>query len=600
MISISMASQNLYKVEPPNWWAGMENPNLQLLVYGKNISKYEVSLNYQGVKLNKTNKVENPNYLFLDLLIEKDSKPGVFNIDFKTAKSSFSYQYELKAKENNPDKQKGFNSSDVIYLLMPDRFANGNPANDNVEGMLEKANRMDPNGRHGGDLKGIRDHLDYFSKLGITALWLNPVLEANLKNVTYHGYAISDFYKVDPRHGSNEEYKTMVDECHQKGLKVIMDMIFNHSASTHWFIKDMPMKDWVHQFPEFTNSNYRGEVASDPYASELDKTLFSKGWFDSSMPDLSQENPFVANYLIQNSIWWIEYSGIDGIRMDTYPYPNQEMMAEWVKRVLQEYPKFNIVGEAWLQHIATTAYWQKDFVHNVGFNSNLPSVTDFPVTYAITKALNEPDSWAGGLSELYYVLAQDFLYPNPNMNLIFADNHDVTRIYTSLQHNFNKFKMAMTILYTMRGIPQIYYGTEILMDGDKSNGDGYLRQDFPGGWAGDKMNAFTRENLSSDRLMALDFTTKLLNWRKTCKVAHTGKLMHFIPEKGTYVYFRYYDDAAIMVVVNKTDAHNLKTKRYNEILQHYKKAKDVISGETFDDLNTIWMEGYSARILELK
>jgi glycosidase len=593
-------SQDIQRVEPPNWWIGMKNPTLQLLVYGKSISKSQVEINYPGVKFVKKHLVENPNYLFIDIEIDQSAKAGTFSIIFKSDKKNLKYDYELKSKVTDPQKHNGFNSSDVIYLLMPDRFANGNPANDSYAGMLEKADRNNPNGRHGGDLKGISDHLDYFVMLGVTSLWLNPVFENNMPQTSYHGYAITDFYKVDPRLGTNNEYLQLVDNCHKKGLKVIMDMVFNHCASEHWFIKDMPSKDWVHQFNEFTRSNYRGEVACDPYASELDAVLFEKGWFDNTMPDLNQENQFLTNYLIQNSIWWVKYSGIDGIRMDTYPYPKKEMMSNWVKMVLNEYPNLNIVGEAWLQKESHTAYWQKDFIARDGFNSGLPSVTDFPLNYAVIKSLNQPESWTGGLSELYYVLSQDFLYSDANQNLIFPDNHDIQRIYTSLNHNFNKFKMAMSFYMTTRGIPQIYYGTEILMDGDGSASHGYLRQDFPGGWQGDKMNAFSPKNLGTERTMALDFMTKLLNWRKSSELVHTGKLKHFIPENGTYVYFRYSEKAALMVILSKRDAHFMKTERYHEILKNYKRAKDIITDEVIEDLGSIWMEGYSARILELE
>ena len=376
-------------------------------------------------------------------------------------------------------------------------------------------------------------------------------------------------------------------------------MIFNHAASEHWFIKDKPSTDWVHQFSEFTRTNYRGEVVSDPYRSEMDKLLLEKGWFDITMPDLNQENPYLSNYLIQNSLWWIEFAGIDGIRMDTYPYPHQEMMKEWVKRVILEYPSFNIVGEAWLQHVSTTAYWQKGFSSKTGFNSQLPSVTDFPLSYAITRSLNEPDSTTGGLFELYTVLAQDFLYPDPNMNLIFVDNHDIARVYTNLQHNFNKFKMAMAMLFTIRGIPQMYYGTEILMDGDGLKSHGYMRQDFPGGWEGDYMDAFKLKHLSLERRIAHEYTKKLINWRKNKKVIHSGNLKHFIPENGIYVYFRYNQYEVVMVVLNKMDAQIVQTKRYDEMLSGYSFARDIISDEKIDDLSKIYMEGYSVRILEL-
>jgi neopullulanase len=599
-ITMKVFAQEIRKVEPPQWWIGMEVPTLQLLVYGNDIAKTEPEIKYKGIKITKVNRTDNPNYLFIDILIDNTTQPGKFPIMFKSAGKIIAYDYELFQKEKNPEKRKGFDQSDVIYLLMPDRFANGDPSIDSPEGILEKINRNDHNGRHGGDLKGISDNLDYLVKLGVTALWLNPVFENNMPKYSYHGYAITDFYKVDARFGTNAGYKKFVDDCHKKGLKVIKDMIFNHSASEHWFIKDLPSKDWIHQFPEFTRSNYKGEVTSDPYASERDAMLFQKGWFDYTMPDLNQRNPFLANYLIQNSLWWIEYAGIDGIRMDTYPYPYKEMMASWVQRVLKEYPAFNIVGESWLQKESHTAYWQKNFKGKDGYNSFLPSVTDFPLYSAVIKALNQPEGWTGGLSEIYYVLCQDFLYSDASLNLIFPDNHDVDRIYSALDHNFNKFKMAMSFFMTTRGIPQIYYGTEILMDGLGSASHGYLRQDFPGGWPGDKMNAFTRHNLSVERIMALEFMTRLLNWRKHSKLVHKGKLKHFIPENGTYVYFRYDDTDAIMVILSKKDAHYLNTARYNEIIGKYKKAKDVITGEEFDDLGTIWLEGFSARILELK
>jgi len=592
--------KEIIRIEPPNWWVGMKKPLLQLLVYGNDIAEFKVSVKHESVNLIKVNKVENPNYLFLDLLIDKSTRAGSFKINFKTNTRNVSYDYKLNSKEDDTDKHNGFDQSDVIYLIMPDRFSNGNPLGNNVDGILEKADRKNGDGRHGGDLTGIRNHLDYIVDLGVTAIWLNPVLENNMPHVSYHGYAITDFYKVDPRHGSNQEYKQMVEECHKKGLKVIIDMVFNHSGSNHWFIKDLPAKDWIHQFSEFTRTNYRAPVVSDPYSSDRDANLLQNGWFDVTMPDLNQKNPFLANYLIQNSLWWIEFSGLDGIRMDTYPYPDKEMMAKWVKRVLEEYPKFNIVGESWLQKESMTAYWQKDFPAKDGYNSHLPSVTDFPINSAVIKALNEPDTWTGGLFELYYVLAQDFLYTDASMNVIFLDNHDVNRIYTSLKHNFNKFKMAMSFLFTTRGIPQMYYGTEILMDGNEGKGHGYIRQDFPGGWEGDKMNIFTKKNISQERLLAYEFTKKLLNWRKTNKVIHKGKLKHFIPENGTYVYFRYSDNEAVMVIINKSDAQFFDTERYNEILKSYSYAKDIITDENINDLKLIWLEGYSARILELK
>jgi len=599
LLIMNTIAQDIKRIEPPNWWIGMKDQNLQLLVYGDKIAGANVSLKYKDVKLVKINKTENPNYLFLDIKIGEKAKAGKLNFIFSKAGNNFSYGYELTARKKDPKAHQGFNSSDVIYLLMPDRFSNGNPQNDNVEGMLEKSDRNKPNGRHGGDIQGIRNNLGYLAGLGVTALWLNPVLENNMPDYSYHGYAITDFYKTDPRFGSNEEYKQLVTESHEKGLKVIMDMVFNHCGTGYWWMEDLPSEDWVHQFSEFTRSNYRAPVVSDPYSSEKDYTIMEKGWFDVHMADLNQDNPFLANYLIQNSIWWVEYSGIDGIRMDTYPYPQKDMMADWVKRVLAEYPDFNIVGEAWLQKEAITAYWQKDVNNRDGYNSHLPSVTDFPLYFALIKALNKPESWTGGLMELYYVLAQDFLYSDPNMNLIFPDNHDLNRFYTSLNHNLNKFKVGLAFIMTTRGIPQIYYGTEILMDGNEHEGHGFIRQDFPGGWEGDKMDAFKQMNLSPDRIEAYKFTKKLLNWRKTASVVHNGKLKHFIPENGSYVYFRYTEKETIMVIINKNSSQNLDLNRYSENMKGFTKAKDIITDEEFSGLNSIWMEGFSIRILEL-
>lgn len=588
------------RIEPPNWWVGMADPFVQLLVYGAKITKYKVEVKHQGIKLLKVSKAENPNYLFIDLLITSLAEPGNIEIIFYSNDISFTYSYELFERDKKEDSNKGFDQSDVVYLIMPDRFANGNPAFDNVGGMLDKVDRRKTSARHGGDLKGIRKNLEYLVNLGVTALWLNPVFENNMPDYSYHGYAITDFYNVDSRLGNNFEYKELVDECHTKGLKVIMDMVFNHCGSHHWFYKDLPMQDWVHQFSNFTRTNYRNSVICDPYSSEYDENLQNNGWFDTTMPDLNQKNRFVANYLIQNSIWWCEFSGIDGIRMDTYPYPDKEVMSEWVKRVKDEYPKLNIVGEAWLDHESMTAFWQKDSVLPNEYNSYLPSVTDFPLYSAIINALNNKESWDTGLIELYNVLAQDFLYPDASLNLIFADNHDVDRIYTSLNHNFNKFKMAMVFLLTTRGVPQIYYGTEILMDGEGSSCHGNLRQDFPGGWPDDLVNAFTGKNLSADRLSAMTFMKKLLKWRKTNKTIHYGALKHFIPENGDYVFFRYDEENTIMVILHKSNSSKVSTWRYNEFLSEFSSATDILSGEIFNNLDSIWMEGFSARILELK
>ncbi len=591
------------RIEPMFWWVGMQNPNLQLLVHGENIAQTDVSISYKGVKLNKVNKVENPNYLFLDLVISKNAKPGIFKIKFTlNNKLVETYQYELKTRNKKPNIHQGFNASDAIYLLMPDRFSNGNPANDNVKTMLEKANRKDPNGRHGGDLQGIINHLDYISDLGFTALWINPFLENNMPKYSYHGYAITDFYKTDARLGTNKDYVRLVDSCHKRNLKVIMDMVFNHCGTENWFIKDLPMHDWIHQFPEFTRSNFHAPAIVDPHASDIDRKLMTNGWFDKTMADLNQKNKYLANYLIQNSIWWIEYSGIDGIRMDTYPYPDKEMMAEWEKRVFAEYPNFNIVGETWVQKVPFAAYWQKNSKISGRYNSMLPSLTDFPLYYAINKAFNEKEGWTEGMSRLYYVLAQDFLYPKPNNLLVFADNHDLDRIFSSLNKDIRKFKMAMAFLLTVRGIPEIYYGTEILMKGFSSQGHGFIRKDFPGGWQGDTVNAFTAKGRSDLQNNAFNYLQNILIWRKNEPVICTGKFKHFIPEAGIYVYFRYNERKTVMVILNNNDKADktVNTSRFAECMKDYKTGFDIISHKQINNLKNIFVPAKSAMIIELK
>ncbi|MBE9466726.1 MAG: glycoside hydrolase family 13 protein [Bacteroidetes bacterium] len=594
---------SLERVEPMFWWAGMQNPDLQLLVHGENISQAEVSINYEGVKLKKVNKVENPNYLFLDIVVSKNAKPGIFEIKFKkNNKLVETYKYELRERNTKTDINKGFDASDAIYLLMPDRFFNGNPANDNIKLMPDKSDRKNPDGRHGGDIQGIINHVDYIENLGFTAVWMNPLLENNMPKYSYHGYAISDFYKIDKRLGTNSDYVNLVDSCHKHNLKVIMDMVFNHCGIESYFIKDLPMKDWIHQFPEFTRSNFHAPTVIDTHASDIDKDVMTNGWFDTNMADFNQKNKFLANYLIQNSIWWIEYSGIDGIRMDTYPYPDKDMMAEWTMRVFAEYPNFNIVGETWVQKVPFAAYWQKDSKISGNYNSMLPSLTDFPLYSAINKAFNEKEGWTEGMARLYYVLAQDFLYPNPNNLLVFVDNHDLDRAFSSLNKDIKKYKMAMAFLLTVRGIPQIYYGTEILMDGLSSQGHGFIRKDFPGGWKNDKVNAFTAKGRSALQNEAFDYLQNILTWRKNQAVISRGELKHFIPEDGVYVYFRYIENKTVMIILNNNEEadKDLNTKRFAECMKDYKSGFDIISHKQIDNLKNIKVAAKSAMIIELK
>ena len=602
-LNFSFAGKSdLIKVEPPFWWTGMEVQELQLLVYGNNISENTVEINYPGVKFSEVIKTENPNYLFLNLMISRKAKTGKFQIIFKKKnKKVLSYGYELKERKPGSKEREGFNSSDVIYLIMPDRFSNGNPENDNMPGMLEKANRKDPNGRHGGDIKGIDNHIDYFKDLGVTALWINPVFENNMPKYSYHGYSITDFYKVDPRFGSNEDYKKLVDDCHKKGIKMIKDMVFNHCGSGHWWMKDLPQQDWIHQFPEFTRTNYNAAIATDPYASEYDKNKFLNGWFDVTMPDLNQKNKLLANYLIQNSIWWIEYAGLDGIRMDTYPFSDKEFLADWMNRINKEYPNFNVVGECWISSASGIAYWQKDVVNKDSYKSPLKSVFDFPLMFAIGQAFTENNTWDKGIVKLYNALGQDFNYENTNNIVVFADNHDTERFFSTIDKDYNDFKNAMTFLLTTRGIPLIYYGTEILMTGHKNFGDGDIRKDFPGGWIGDKNNAFTDAGRNLQQNDAFNFVKKLLNYRKNNKALQTGKLVHFIPENGVYVYFRYNDENAVMVIISNNDELiKLNTGRYSEILKKFSTGTNILNGQKIDDLGNISISPKSSMVVELR
>jgi len=606
--SFSLYSQTSFqRIEPPFWWTGMQDSSLELMVYGKDVASTNALVNYPGVILKKTLKLENPDYMILELEISGDARPGFIPLVFEYQREIvYSVDYELKSRDEGSPERKGFGKDDVVYLLMPDRFSNGDKSNDTVEGMLEAANPSNPNGRHGGDIKGISDKLDYIAGLGATALWINPLLENNMSANSYHGYAITDYYRVDPRYGDNGQYKSLVDECHRKGMKVIMDMVFNHCGSNHWWMKDLPEQNWVHQFPEFTRSNYRSETATDPYASDFDRERMLTGWFDKTMPDLNQHNEILANYLIQNSIWWVEFAGLDGIRMDTYPYSYKDFMAKWMQRLLKEYPNFRVVGETWQQKESHTAYWEAGSAVSGAYDSFLPSVTDFPMQYALKDALNEKEDWTTGLAKLYYVLAQDFIYPDPFANVIFADNHDLTRFYTDIGEDLYKYKMAMAFLLTTRGIPVIYYGTELLMTGDKSKGDGFIRQDFPlGEWKvvvsrQSSVDSSQQSAVSGQQLEASQYLRTLLNWRKGSEVIHHGKLKQFIPQNGIYVYFRYDEKEAVMVVINKNkESRKPDLSRFREVLKDYRLGKDVITGKAIILEDGMEVAGETAVVIEL-
>jgi len=602
LLTQSLVAQEikLSRVEPMFWWTGMKDQNLQLMVYGQNIANADVKIETDKIKSFAVQKVKNVNYIFIDILISDNATPGKFDINFSKGKKKVaSYSYELKAR--TPRKH-GFSSEDVIYMLMPDRFANGTTANDAPAGIREPSNRKNPNGRHGGDLKGMTDHLDYIKTLGATVVWATPFLENNMDSFSYHGYAITDFYKTDARCGTNDDYALFVNTAHDKGLKIIMDMVFNHIGSCYYWMTDLPTEDWIHQFKEYTRTNYRSESLVDIHALESDKTLLTDGWFDRTMPDLNQKNPFLKTFLIQNTIWWIEFAGIDGIRLDTQPYPDKDMVAAWAKRVKLEFPDFTLLGEAWLQKEAHTAYFQGGARNLDGYNSNMDCVTDFPMYFALTSGLNQNDNWTDGLAKLYYVLSQDFLYSNPNNLVIFADNHDLTRFYNSVNFDINKFKMGIGFLLTTRGIPSLYYGTEILMDEKSGYGDGYKRKDFPGGWANDTINAFTQKGLTAEQLDAYQFVKNICNWRKTKAAITKGKLKQAIPNNETYIYFRYTDNECVMVIMNNSsrETKTINTANFGECLNGYKTGKEIITGQIITNLDKIKIPAKSIMIIDLE
>jgi len=590
----------LERIEPMFWWAGMRNPKLQLLVHGKNIGQKEVVLQYSGVSLEKVGKVENPNYLFLNLIIDPSAKPGKFPILFRQkGQKDLSYSYELKTR-NNGRKAQGVTGKDFIYLIMPDRFANGDPKNDRIKGMNDQSlNRDSIFQRHGGDLQGIIDHLDYLQELGITTLWLNPVLENDEPSASYHGYANTENYKVDRRLGSNESYKKLVDLCHQKGMKVIQDLVHNHIGDKHFTWLDMPMKNWVHQWPKYTQTTYRDQTVMDPHASFADKKRMQDGWFDRHMPDMDQQNPYVQNYITQSHIWWIEYAGVDGFRLDTYAYNDPQYMADWGKKVKTEYPQLSVFGETWVSSEANQAYFTQGNTVNRGLDTELPGVTDFQLKDAIYDALNGKLGWTDGVNKLYTVLSRDFLYQDASRNNIFLDNHDISRFVSVVNEDMTKYKSGIALLMTLRGIPQLYYGTEVWMK-NFANPDGLVRLDFKGGWKGDKENKFSESGRNAKENEAFDYVKKLANYRKTASALQTGKLMQFVPEDGVYVFFRYDSLNTIMVMYNGNEkAQDVKLERFSERLNGFKTATEIISRKKLNKLDSVNLPAKTAWIFEL-
>ena len=594
------ATAQIDRVEPPFWWQGMKNKKLKVLLYGDDLSKYDVKA--QGMNLVSIEEVENKNYLFLNFDLT-NQEAGNFKINLiEGKKTKHTFRYEIKSRNRNFDFS-SFDSSDVVYLLMPDRFANGNPLNDSHPDLKDKLNRSDKDGRHGGDLEGIIKNLDYIEELGATAIWSTPLCEDNDPSVSYHTYGQSDLYRIDPRYGSNQDYKRLATSLHKRGMKLIMDYVTNHWGTQHWMVKDPPTKDWIHYFKEYTNTNHRKEIHSDPYASIIDKKELLKGWFVPTMADLNQGQPKLLNYLIQNAIWWIEFAGIDGFRVDTFPYNNPKPMIKWLEAIRLEYPKFNIVGEGWMSNTIHLSYWQENspIAAIQGFNSKLPGVIDFALYNAFTKAFDERDKyWEHGMTRIYKTLQNDFLYPNINNVLIFVENHDTNRINDSYP-KFKSYKRIMAALMTLRGIPQIYYGSEIGMTGKKENGDGDIRRDFPGGWISDKKNAFNKKERTPVQKSYFNFTKKLINWRRTKSVIHKGKTLHYVPENDVYVYFRYSEKSCVMVIINNSPKkQNLSLDRFHEGIAGRTNGYEIISEKQINLAKNLEVSPETAYIIELQ
>ena len=621
MSTMSMnAAVSVDRIEPTNWYVGMKDTSLQLMVYGKDVRNADVEINYPGVRIDSIARLDSPNYLLVYLNID-GAKAGEMTLNFKQGKQSKKVKYELRDRAMAGDKRIGFTNEDVLYMLMPDRFANGNPQNDVIKTMRDKTcDRNAPSLRHGGDLEGIRQHLDYFKELGVTTLWFTPVLEndnpSDGKSSSYHGYATTDYYKVDPRFGTNDEYKRLIDEAHQNGLKVVMDMIFNHCGYYHPWVADLPSKDWLNT-PEWledqakgnkdgiikTNEKYlqtNGKLTTvfDPYASKFDLHQTVDGWFVPTMPDLNQRNPHVLKYLIQNSEWWIETVGIDGIRMDTYPYADADAMALWMKTINNEYPNFNTVGEAWVTEPAFTAALQKDSKLSEK-NSHLKTVMDFAFFDRINQAKNEEtDDWFSGMNRVYNVFCYDYLYPNPKSVMAFVENHDTDRFLGEGKDTV-ALKQAMALLLTINRIPQVYYGTEVLMNGTKAITDGYVRCDYPGGWTGDKHNAFTAEGRTKAENDMFNWMSRLLHWRQGNEVITKGSQTQFCTHKGIYVIARQYNGKNVMTIINgKREANELDVKRYAEIIGNAEKAIDVTTGRNVIINHNIKLRPRQAMILE--
>ena len=588
-------------MEPPFWWSGMQNKKLQLMVHGERIADLSPTISYPGVRIESVTRVANKNYLFIDLDIGDNAKPGSFDIAFTGAARAVRYNYQLVARTPGSAQRAGFSSKDAIYQIMPDRFANGLAGNDNAAGMLEKADRSNGGGRHGGDIQGVIDRLDYIAAMGFTQLWPTPLVENNMPAYSYHGYAATDHYKIDPRYGSNDDFRRLSAEARKRGIGIIQDVVLSHIGSSHWWLKDMPTPDWTNHASTFVPTTHHRVAVQDPYAAEEDKQNFTTGWFSRGMPDMNQTNPLVAKYLIQNNIWWIEYAGLSGLRIDTYGYSDGAFLTEYTRRLMAEYPNLNMVGEEWHKSPAVVSRWQKGKVNFDGYVSSLPSLMDFPMAEVMRGALGNKEL-GEGFNDVYETLSQDYLYPNPGNLVLFEGNHDIARTFSVVGEDIDLYKMSIAYLMTMPRIPQFYYGTEVLMtSATKERDDASYRRDFPGGWAGDKIDGFSGAGLSAQQAEAQAFVRKITNWRKSQPVIHHGKMMHFGAEDGTYVYFRYDASKKVMVAFNKGAKQAvLPAARFREMLAGVRSGVDIITGKTIELAANITLPPKSVFIVEIQ
>jgi glycosidase len=591
------------EVYPPHWWTGMKHDNIQLLVKSADpqFGKSDVTIQYNGVTLTKVNRLENGKYLALDIAIAPEATAGNAVILFKSGKKTQKVNFPLKPRDKNRVYAQGVTAADFIYLAMPDRFSNGDPTNDKIKGMRDQSlNRDSIFHRHGGDLQGLINHLDYLQDLGITTVWLTPVLENDMPDRTEHGYAITNHYKVDPRQGGDALYKKLSDELHKRNMKLIQDAVYNHVGLYHFFVQDKPTHDWLHEWPSYTNTNYKDQPLFDIHAAKTDQQRMSDGWFTRFMPDVNQNNPYVANFLIQHALWSVEEFGVDGWRIDTYIYNDLEFMNRCNQALLDEYPNISLFGETWVHGVAGQAFFTRN-TFNIPFKSNLPGLTDFQANlYGIMNAVNEPFGWTNGVNKLYQTLAADFVYEDPMKHVIFLDNHDMSRFYSVVNEDLDKHKMGLAWLLTCRGIPQMYYGTEVLMKGI-SNPDGWVRLDFPGGWPGDKANKFTREGRTEKENEAFEWTKKLANFRKNSSAIKTGKMMQYVPEDGVYVYFRYDDQQTVMCIMNTQDKPmEIDPKRFSERIKTFKQGREVTTDRIHNVEATLTVPQKYVLVLELK